>query len=328
MTSLSTSLSADSKRKAGGTLKWRLLLVLVICIIPLLFAQVGPDYYSGRLYRALWDLGHIPFFTLASYVVVRVLRTRINLSGLSWVLILLGGALLLGSLVEFIQMFVGRSVSMRDVFSDFVGAYIVCALYSPLHRQSSALFKWFLRGSLAILLGFALVPLAAESYDHVLAHRQFPVLAGFEQPTETTRWKGEVDYERVRFNAAAQSYALRVRFDGQGYEWLSLWHFPRDWRDYDWLRFSVFNDGEAFDINLRIHDEPYVRSEMVYSDRYNQRLTLEAGWNHFAVPLEEIERGPATRLMDMSQVWAVWFFVHDLGREASLYLDDIRLEKH
>ena len=95
-----------------------------------------------------------------------------------------------------------------------------------------------------------------------------------------------------------------------------------------WLRFSVFNDGEAFDINLRIHDQPYVRSEMVYSDRYNQRLTLEAGWNHFAVPLEEIERGPATRLMDMSQVWAVWFFVHDLGREASLYLDDIRLEKH
>jgi VanZ family protein len=321
--------SAVTGRKASffKTMKWRILIIMVICITPLLFADVGPDYYSLRMYRALWDMGHIPFFMLSTYVVVRVLRSRVTWSGTSWVLIIMGGALFIGGLTEIIQGYVGRSVSMRDLYSDLVGAFLVVAWYSPIHRRTAHAAVVLLRVSAIILLLFALVPILTDALDETLARQQFPVLAGLENPSEVSRFKGNVSYNRVRFNAAEKNYSLRVRFQGKGHEWMNLWHFPRDWQGYDWFRFSVFNDGDAFDVNLRINDLPYIRSKMEYSDRYNQQITLESGWNHFAIALQDVERGPAARRMDLSKIWSIGFFVRDLDRRATIYLDDMRLER-
>lgn len=328
------SLSPDSlpiaDRRSGrwispaGRLAWYLALIGVAGLLPLLFAPVGPDYYSHRLYKALWDLGHLLFFALAAYILVRGLRGRIRLSGPGWILLLSAGALLAGALVELIQFQIGRSISGRDLFNDVVGAYLVGVLYPPIRRELALGLRWFLQAGLVILLGAVVAPLATLTYDHYLAVRQFPLLASFEHPTELSRWKGG-DYERVALYPAHGNQALRIRFQGKGYEGVSLSHFPGNWRGFQFLELSIYNEGEALKATLRIHDEAHVRGDMAYSDRYNLHFALEPGWNHLRVPLQAVAQAPATRQMQMDQVRNLGLFVHNLGRSATIYLDHVRL---
>lgn len=304
----------------GRRLSWLLLAAM----LPLLFAPIGPDYYSHRLYRALWDLGHLPCFALAAYVTVRGLWGRVELSGAAWVLWLSGGALLMGALVELVQQQIGRSVSGRDLFNDLVGAYLVAVLYRPIQRQLAAPWRRFLRLVLVALLGLALAPLTFLLYDHFLAWRQFPLLAGFEHPTELSRWKGG-PYERVAQYPAEGEYALRIPFAGQGYEGVSLSHFPGNWQGFGYLELSLYNAGEGLRATLRIHDEAHLRGEMAYSDRYNLHFQVAPGWNHLRVPLQRVAQAPATRELDLAKVRNLGLFVSNLGRSGALYLDQVRL---
>ena len=315
---------------SGGTpwfsnpLGWGLSLILLVVMLFLLFAPIGPDYYSHRLYRTLWDLGHLPCFALVAYVTVRGLWGRVRLSGPAWILLLSGGALLAGVLVELIQFQVGRSVSGRDLFNDLVGAYLVAVLYPPIQRQLAPYLRRFLRAVLVALLAVAFAPLVIQAYDHSLALRQFPLLASFEHPTELSRWKGS-RHERVAQYPVDGEYALRLRFQGEGYEGVSLSHFPGDWRGFEFLELSIYNEGEALRATLRIHDDAHVRGEMAYSDRYNLGLQVESGWNHLRIPLQQVAQAPLNREMDLSKIRNLGLFVYDLKRSGTIYLDDIRL---
>ncbi len=43
-------------------------VIAVICFV--LFFVGGPDYYSQRSYKYFWDLGHILFFFILSYLIL------------------------------------------------------------------------------------------------------------------------------------------------------------------------------------------------------------------------------------------------------------------
>lgn len=322
---LSPDATASSQTRAAKTdLKWRLGLLGLAVMAPLLFAPIGPDYYSHRLYQAAWDLGHIPCFALIAYLMRRSLQDRLPLGGLGWILLLSSGALLLGGLVELVQFLIGRSASGKDLFHDWLGAFLVGVLYGPIQRGLSPLLRWSLRGCALVLLGAALAPFAVLAYDYGLAVRQFPLLASFEEASELSRWKG-LRHERVPLYPADGQYALRIRFEGEGYEGVSFSHFPGNWQGYQFLELSIYNEGEALKATLRIHDARHVRGEMAYGDRYNRHFVVEPGWNHFRIPLQEVARAPTTRPMEMERIRNLGLFVHNLRRQATIYLDHLRL---
>jgi hypothetical protein len=45
-----------------------LTVIAAICFV--LFFVGGPDYYSPRSYKHFWDLGHILFFSILSYLIL------------------------------------------------------------------------------------------------------------------------------------------------------------------------------------------------------------------------------------------------------------------
>ncbi len=141
----------------------------------------GPGYAAARSYKAVWDLGHILFFALATILVLLVARQRGMSTGRSFILhlIVLGGACGVG--IEIIQLGIGgRSVDFWDVCRDFLGIF-TGLFFMGIQPASSRLRSFFLCTLAAFLLIASVAPVRAL-YDEETARKQFPVLADFETP--------------------------------------------------------------------------------------------------------------------------------------------------
>jgi hypothetical protein len=98
----------------------------------------------------------------------------------------------------------------------------------------------------------------------------------------------------------------------------------QDWTGYGALAFDFFNGGTPFDFALRIDDDD---AQGGHENRFNRALPLQHGWNHFRIPLTEIERGPRARTLHMNAIRRVVFF-RDHPRDGRVvWLDYIRLER-
>lgn len=299
----------------GFVLRFSTLLVLLIATLPFFFIG-GPDWASSPLYRAVWDLGHFGFFALLLILIQMrwpLTRWRQWLWVAFWVFVV-GGA------IEIVQAYIGRDGTWRDAWNNLVGAAL-------------GLF-WGQRANLRVWLGrcaalLALFPSAWSVFLVALVQfesaQQFPRLANFENQRELLRWSGDI--ERDTKHTSAGDYALRIRFSTAPYSGTSLRWFLGDWTHHDVLAFDLYNPGEPLDVTLRIHDQAHDRTGMAYSDRFNKRLHIEAGWSNIVIPIEEILNAPAKRKMDLHRLRAIGIFTTQLPREQMVYLDNLRLEK-
>ncbi|MFQ5488744.1 MAG: hypothetical protein ACE5ET_09920, partial [Gammaproteobacteria bacterium] len=163
--------------------------------------------------------------------------------------------------------------------------------------------------------------------DEALAHHQFPMLADFETPLELSRWDSRAPLAISDEQARHGRRSLRVRFTTERFSTVGLRYFPRDWRAYQWLRFSVYNpDRQALMLSLRIHDREHVRHGMPYLDRFNGHLAVHSGWNDYRIPLARIRQAPRGREMGLGTVAELAFFVTRQPRAKTLYFDALRLE--
>ena len=78
-------------------------------------------------------------------------------------------------------------------------------------------------------------------------------------------------------------------------------------------------------ITIRIHDHLHTQGEQAYSDRYNQSLVLENGWNTVDISLENVAKAPETRRLDLSRVSSLGGFVTEQSAPKTIYLDSVKL---
>ena len=80
-----------------------------------------------------------------------------------------------------------------------------------------------------------------------------------------------------------------------------------DWSRYRELALDVTNASAApLSLSIRIHDASH---DHRYEDRYNRVLVLAPEQRAtLAIPLEEIERGPRDRKLDLTQVADLMLF--------------------
>jgi hypothetical protein len=53
---------------------------------------------------------------------------------------------------------------------------------------------------------------------------------------------------------------------------------------------------------------------------------LRAGENQICIPVIAIKQAPADRVLDITNIAAVWMFVANLPDSLAIYFDNIRLE--
>ncbi len=241
-------------------------------------------------------------------------------------LLLFLAAFTAGIFVEGLQsMIPGRTASLRDIGANITGAMIFLSLknwnnitrYIPFHVSViaiTAIFLW---------------PFFRSVTDEVIAHSQFPLLAGFETPFEDTRFiRGTGRFSISNTHAFYGGNSLQVKMGTQAYSGFALEYMPRNWRGYSYLQFAVYNPQEDdVTIHTRIHDTWHANSgRMIYADRFNRIFHIPPQeWTVIKIPLEEIKNAPRSRKMDMAKITNMGFYVAREPDPLTLYIDDIRL---
>jgi len=294
--------------------------------LSLLLVFGSDEAIPGRSFRALWNLGHVAYFALISLLLLQLPGLKRAGRGRRWGL-LLAVTLLLGGLIEYLQLGTARTADWMDLLRNFGGTLLVLAFW-PGVRPRRPLLRG-LCGLLALAwLAWAAWPLATALQDERAARRQFPVLADFTAPFELDRWGGDAGRRIVADPALASGPLLQLALQPRDYSGAGLKWLPADWRGYRRLRIRLYLPGEEpLGLTLRIHDRAHERGPRAYafSDRFNRSFRLRPGWNELLIPLGDIRAAPARRAMDLSQIADLSLFAAGLKQPRLLYLQRIEL---
>lgn len=309
----------------GGQRAWTLFLALA-CVGGLVLLYVpGPDYYSPRVVRAAWAMGHLFLFALLGLASARFLEPRWRGAGLSLFVVLGTALILLGGVTELLQGLTSyRDPSTRDWWVDSWGTLMGLALSGPLRKRFPR--PWGRTLPLIFLPGacLCLLPLTIAAVDDRVAGLQFPVLSSMENPLELTRWSGDAPYRRSHLIAWRGCCSLAVDLRPGGFSGVVERHFPADWRGYRLLHLNIHTD-RSLHLTIRVNDHEHELGPQRYSDRFNRRLSLKPGWNAVNIPLKAIERAPAGRTMDMARLSDIGLFAQNLTRPQRIEIDNMRL---
>ncbi len=294
----------------------RSIVFLLFLGVPFFFLG-GPGYYGSRSFLALWDLGHVLFFFLTSLWFLKYFQYRNSgrsfLTTFSYVFLIV---LVLGIVVEGLQMCSGdRLPDVNDVLRNQLGCLLAFIFFYPRKEYGRNVFLFLI----LIAFSISLMPLRRAMVDEWLAREQFPILSDFETSLEIDRWANKAMLVVEKGPARHGDHSLQVQLSTDKYSGVSLKYFNKDWRGYGNLLFSVYNpDGEVLELVCRVHDNAHNNQ---YNDRFNRKFLLRKGWNDLVVSLQDVETSPKDRLLDLSEVEKVGFFVVEQEREWKICID-------
>jgi hypothetical protein len=310
-----------------AALKIPLLLLLAVSCFVLLFVG-GPDVGSVRSFKYAWNLGHIIAFGLWTYLLLRYWDRLIHKSFWQQCLLMLVVTIVLGGLIEIAQYGPRRTPDMGDMVRNVIGAQLALAFFSPARKQILNRPLRLFQVALFAAALVQLIPVALALTDECQAARQFPVLADFETPWETSRWGGDAEFTRDRRFTRNGRYSLKVELNTTTYSGVSLNYFPSDWRGFKYLQFDIYNPSDkALKVTCRIHDALHAENELRYNDRFNRSYRLDPGWNAIRISLAEVAAAPRTRSMNLQAIMDFSIFAVRLPQTQTLYLDHVRLQR-
>ena len=231
--------------------------VLLVVLTFLLFVG-GPEHYSSRVYRDIWDLGHIPLF-----IVLTILLYRLPfIEHRKWfvqVAIVFSLAMFFAVLSEWLQSGVDRTAELVDVRRDFVGAFIGTLIVFRKSYGPRKIFPVLVAAAL-VLCVFEINPLAKTIIDEYNIYKAGAVLSNLESVFEDERWRGNSEYTLSAEFVDEGAKSLKVVFNTDSYSGITLKYMCRDWRGKNSLYASVFNPEEnSLLINIRINDFLHIK---------------------------------------------------------------------
>lgn len=307
-----------------------LLAFAVVILTGLLFTPLPPAFRTP-LGASLLNALHYPVFALFAYAGRILLRefTRLNdraANALALALVLLGAA---G--VEIVQPLFGRSGSLEDALIGGAGAGMA-ALMPLLLQRGRKLLVWL--WCLLVVTGALVV--TRPAWNELLAVRyrdaQFPYLGRFERDAELSYWIA-AGYLSRRPRLVSRSadhvteggHSLHVRCTQGKWPGVFMTIGGQDWRGHDALGFDLYNPGRTFELGIRIDDD-HPDSEF-WGYRYDGLFQPTNGWNHFTIPLTDIERGGWRRRMNLAAIRRMILLVDWKQKPCEWYLDNVRLLK-
>jgi len=303
----------------------------MVAILALLFFFGGPNYYSTRSFKHFWDLGHIIFFAIFTYIILSLWQQLSKLTfrrQCAWIFAI---TLLIGVTVEIGQSGIGRSPDLGDLIRNFIGASLALFFWAPSRKEVSKLVLRISQAVTVTAIVISFVPLAAAIIDEWTATKQFPVLSDFETPFEMDRWGGDAEFSIDQKIAYHGKSSLKALLNTSTYSGVSLEYFPADWQGYRALEFGIYNPStESLKMTCRVHDRQHTRGPgpELYEDRFNRSYLLAKGWNPIAIDLADIAHAPKNRRMNLSQIQGIGIFAVQLPQPRVIYLDYIRLTKY
>jgi VanZ family protein len=302
------------------------ILWLALAVGSILLFAGGPDYFSPRSFKSIWDLGHIVFFSIFTHLALLNRSANDTISFSRQYVPLFFIVLLLGVLIEVLQAGSARLSDPADVTRDLIGCLVTLSLWADFEEEIPESRLKGLQMASIIWVAVALFAPVKAMIDEQVAQNQFPVLADFETPLEIDRWTGDSTFcidHQVYFHGKS---SLKVILNTSLYSGVNLKYFPQDWSGCYELQLSIFNpDAASIQLTCRIHDRRHTEGSQDYDDRFNRHYSLAQGWNLIRIRLDEVARAPTQRQLDLRQVRGLAIFATALSRPRVIYLDYVRL---
>lgn len=280
-----------------------------------------------RSFDHAWNLGHVVSFfiwTLTYLYVSSGRDTHPSFFKQSPVVLAVTLGVAVG--IEWAQLFFDRSADVDDIIKGLLGSLTALVFFSSARMTLPRRYLRTLQTLVVMLIVSAAYPMASAFIDESIARSQFPVLSDFETVFETQRWHGSAGYAIDRDMAFHGRRSLKVSFNTTRYSGITLHHFPESWAPYRLIEFSIYNPSpKHLDITCSIHDRLHRANGMKYRDRFNRRFDVHYGWNTFRIAMEEINRAPQGRQMDLSQIRNFSIVVSRLPQPETIYIDYVRL---
>ncbi|SFM37033.1 succinyl-CoA synthetase subunit beta [Marinobacter zhejiangensis] len=321
-------LRTDARHRVTSSWSW-LSPFILLGLLPLFFVG-GPDWASSALHKSVWNLGHPLFFGLLTHW----LSPRLPLRERTRWLAVTVAVLVAGGLVELAQEGLQRQRDWHDMLRNLIGAWLVLAWQTPpqpaLHPITPTL-RWLARGLTLILLIVELSLVAQAALQHYRIQQHLPGLYDFSANDPHAYWSGaisRVDHlQQGPATDADSAPALKIALGTEQYSGVSLHNLPSDWRDYHALMLAFFNPSDSpLELVIRINDARHDRGDNAFRDRFNQRLSLQPGYNQVRIELDRIRTAPVNRDMDMDDIRRLGLFAVRLPAPREIYLLNIALE--
>jgi hypothetical protein len=231
-----------------------------------LFGQI-PGH--GRWASELGNSAHGPAFAVMALILIALLR-RVpgrNASVLQDYSLSIAVGLLLGALIELLQMVTGRDASFDDLLRDALGALAATGFFTLIDPRVRVLPSRRPIQLIGLLVGVAstvviIAPLAITGTAYLQRHRSFPTLVDFGSPLSTyfLGVYSAVTVEREALPNAItggrqDTVGLHARLAGNKGWGLALWEPYPDWRGYDRLALDLANPtGVPLLLNVHVRD--------------------------------------------------------------------------
>ncbi len=314
-----------------------IFLLLGFCSIILIFFNLElPD--DTHLWREIHNTGHTPLFGMLSLLFLSlsslILGKRL-LKQYFHYLIALVLTVLMGAITELIQIYGPGDADISDLIRDILGAVSFLGLYVVFNPKM--IVFWRKRNNIRIftfvsaflLLFLSIIPVSMWAWAYHQRNQAFPQILGFESSLEN-KFTRTNNAELVKTHPPAGWKNPNSRHVGQltlfrdTYPGFSLEEPFPNWTAYRYMSFFVYSElNTTVNLTMRIED---IHHNNFYDDRFNYSIIINPGLNQISIPLEKVKNAPSYREMDMTAIYAIYFFVVRPGKPFILYFDDLRLE--
>jgi len=231
-----------------------------------LFGQIPG---RGRWAAELGNSAHGPAFAIVTLILIALLR-RVpgrNASILRDYSLAIAVALLLGALIELMQLAIGRDASFSDLGRDTLGALAATGFFTLVDPRVRALSSRRPTRLIGVLVGVAsaaivFAPLIVTGAAYLQRHRNFPTLVDFSSPL-SAYFLGVYSAVTVEREALPNtlpggrqgSIGLHARLAGNKGWGLALWEPYPDWRGYQQLAVELANPTDLpLLLQVRVRD--------------------------------------------------------------------------
>lgn len=298
---------------------WLVWLILAAAFLIPFFLPIAQGLRRHPIIGALGEQLHIPLLACLTLLIY----WKGPLRGRLWYAA--AAAAVLGGVIEFVQILVGRTALLEDWLLDLVGIGLVVGFV--LWRGHGRKEGKYLLIALAIFIPGQLWYLPFTTMAKYEAKMTFPVLADFDGKHFNWLWKEnyKVRFE-VRPGGESHDNVLRL-ISGPPSRWpgARLTNFPEDWSPYSEIVLDarvIRAAGDSLRFGVRVDDfegrrEDVWAQQTFYATRQWQTFTL-------TVANRKVLRGD--RLLDLADVEALLVYVGVPKDSFALEIDNIRLQ--
>ena len=165
-----------------------ILLISVAAVLFVLFFISGPGYHSSRAYQHFWDLGHIFFFAILTFILLSLWQTTAIKSFPGQCIQIVLITLILGAAIELFQYGFSRTPDPGDMVRNLIGSCLSLFFWAPSRKTIPGKKLRITQLLTALIFMVSLLPLSIALTDEWTAQKQFPVLSDFETSFEKYRW--------------------------------------------------------------------------------------------------------------------------------------------